>query len=333
VSAAVARVLMSAAARHDLAQALAALQATTGGFEPVTLDAARADPTLQVDAAFISRDITGPSTKTQLTDDVLAAYAVLRRSPQLRWVHSHSAGTDRPIYGELRARGVAVTTSAGANAMVVAQTALGGVLALARRLPQLMQAQRERRWAPLIAGPAPPDLAGQTAVLVGWGPIARTLQPWLTMLGMKVVVVRRSDAAAAPGVPTLRFDAFATALPQADWLILACPLNPQTQRLVDAAALACLKPGAMLVNVARGEVVDEAALVAALQSGRVGGACLDVFELEPLSPASPLWRLPQVIVLPHSAGHAAGNAARVAAIFLDNLERWLQGRPLVNAAE
>jgi len=300
--------------------------------EAVTLEATHADEAMQVQAAFISRDITGRSTKTQLEADLLASYAVLRRSPQLQWVHTHSAGADRPIYAELRARGVAVTTSSGANAEVVAQTALAGLLALARRLPALMAAQRERRWAPHVAAAAlPADLAGQTVVLVGWGPIARTLQPWLAMLGLRVVVVRRSTEQAAPGVETHRFDALAQVLPRADWLVLACPLTDETLRLVDAAALAQLKPGARLINVARGEVVDEAALVEALRAGHLGGACLDVFEREPLPETSPLWNLPGVIVMPHSAGQAAGNAARVADIFIDNLARWLQGRPLRHA--
>jgi len=328
-----ARVLMSGATQRELADALAALQTDAGGFEIVSLEAARAVGSHAVDAVFISRDITGASTKTQLGDDLLASYAVMRRSNALRWVHTHSAGADRPIYGELRARGVTVTTSAGANAAVVAQTALGGVLALTRRFAQSLHAQHEHRWAPLANGPLPPDLAGQHAVLVGWGPIARTLQPWLTMLGLRVTVVRRSAEPAAPDVPTLRFDALASVLPQADWLILACPLNAQTRRLIDGAALQRVKRGAMVVNVARGEVIDEAALIAALQAGQIAGACLDVFEVEPLPADSPLWHLPQVMVLPHSAGHAQGNRARVAALFLDNLKRWLQQRPLINVSE
>jgi phosphoglycerate dehydrogenase-like enzyme len=327
------RLLISAATLAALRERIAALPC-----DPVTLEAAAADATLQVHAAFISRDVTGDTTKLRPSDAVQGTYAVLRRSPELQWVHTHSAGADRPIYGELRARGVSVTTSSGANAEVVAQTALAGLLALARRLPALMAAQRELRWAPHIRGAdhakdLPPDLAGQTVVLVGWGPIARTLQPWLAMLGLRVVVVRRSAAEAAPGVETVRFDAIGTVLPRADWLVLACPLNDQTRRLVDAAALARLKPGARVVNVARGEVVEEAALVAALLSGHVGGACLDVFEVEPLPAESPLWRHPNVMVMPHSAGQAAGNAQRVAEIFLGNLERWLEGRPLVNAIE
>lgn len=326
------RVLMSAAARDALAPRLQAL-AASGGFDVLTLEDAAADPALTVHAAFISRDITGASTKATLSAEIEATYALLRRSPALQWVHTHSAGADRPIYGELRARGVAVTTSAGANAAVVAQTALGALLALARRFPQFQHAQQARRWAPLANEVPPPDLEGQTVVLVGWGQIARRLQPWLAMLGLGVVVVRRSAEAAAPGVATQRFDALGEVLPRADWLVLACALNAQTRRLVDAAALARLKRGAMIVNVARGEVIDEVALVAALQSGQVGGAALDVFEVEPLPAVSPLWRLPQVLVMPHSAGQAAGNAARVSAMFADNLERWLAGQSRVNAVD
>lgn len=325
------KLLLSARTRQELA---AGLHAAAAGLPLalVTLEEVANDNSVQVDAAFISRDITGLSTKHEVLAELAACYRVLRRSPQLAWVHTHSAGADRPIYAELMARGVAVTTSSGANAAVVAQTALAGLLALSRRFPQLMAAQQQRRWAPLVAGPVPPDLAGQTVVLVGWGPIARTLQPLLSLLGLQVVVVRRSAEAAAPGIETLPFTALHSVLPRAHWLLLACPLNEQTRGLVDARALALLPPGAMLINVARGEVVVQAELVTALQSGRLGGAFLDVFETEPLPPDSPLWVLPGVIVTPHAAGHAAGNAARAAGIFLHNLHRWLHGQTLAHRA-
>jgi phosphoglycerate dehydrogenase-like enzyme len=181
-----------------------------------------------------------------------------------------------------------------------------------------------------MAGPLPPDLAGQTVVLVGWGPIAQKLQPLLALLGVHVVVVRRSAEAAGPGIETVHFTALQQVLPRAHWLLLACPLTAETRGLVDAAALAALPAGAQLINVSRGEVVVESALVAALQTGHLGGAFLDVFEHEPLPADSPLWALPGVMVTPHSAGPAAGNAARTAAIFTGNLSRWLQGQPLRN---
>lgn len=325
------RVLVSRQTR-DAHGALLDAAAAGFGLQWVLLEEQDAAAPQQVHAAFISRDITGLSTKQQPLEMLARCYAVLRASPALAWVQAHSAGADRPIYPELRARGVAVTTASGANAGVVAATALAGLLALSRRFPQLIKAQHARRWAPLVgAGPLPPDLFGQTVVLVGWGPIAQALQPHLALLGMKVIVVRRRAAPAAPFVETFSHEELHTVLPRADWLLLACPLTAETRGLVDAAALARLPAGAQVINVARGEVVVEAALTAALQSGHLAGAYLDVFEHEPLDTASPLWGLPNVIVTPHSAGQSAGHAARVAAMFADNLGRWLRGEALAHA--
>ena len=324
------RLLVSARTRDAAAEAINAAAAGLP-MEVLTLEDAAQDDKATVHAAFISRDVTGLSTKTHVLRELAACYAVLRRSPHLAWVHTHSAGADRPIYPELRARGVAVTTSSGANALVVAQTALAGLLGLSRRFPQLMRAQHAHCWAPLVAGPMPPDLAGQTVVLLGWGPIARTLQPLLALLGLQVVVVRHGSTPAGPGIETVPHTQLHSVLPRAQWLLLACPLTHETRGCIDAAALAMLPPGAHVVNVARGEVVVEAALVVALQSGRLAGAYLDVFEQEPLPAASPLWDLPGVLLTPHSAGHASGNVARASALFTDNLARWLRGQPLHNA--
>lgn len=324
------RLLVSAQTRDQLG---ASIEAAAAGrpLELVTLEDVAGDVGQTVDAAFISRDITGLSTKHELREPLASCYRVLRRSPQLAWVHTHSAGADRPIYAELAARGVAVSTSAGANAEVVAQTALGAVIALSRRFAQLFAAQQRREWAPLVGvGPAPADLAGQTAVLVGYGGIGQRLQRWLSMLELQVIVVRHGSAAAGPGIETHRYADLKAVLPRAHWLLLACPLTELTRRLIDAEALAALPRGAMLVNVARGEIVDEAALVQALASGHLGGAFLDVFEHEPLPASSPLWTLPNTLVTPHAASHAAGNAARAAAIFTGNLGRWLRGEPLIN---
>lgn len=323
------QLLLSAQTQAGLAAELQPLLQGTG-VEVVTLEAAATAEHVQVDAAFISRDITGLSLKHVVLQELAACYRVLRRSPQLSWVHTHSAGADRPIYAELMARGVAVSTSSGANAGVVAQTAVAGLLALSRRFPQLMAAQARREWAPLMAGPLPPDLAGQTVVLLGWGPIAQRIQPVLALLGLQVVVVRRTAEPAGPGIETVAFTALHQVLPRAQWLLLACPLTPQTQGLINAAALARLPPGAHVINVARGEVAVESALVAALQGGHLGGAFLDVFEHEPLPAGSPLWGLPGVMVTPHSAGPSAGNAARTAAIFVDKLRRWVHGPALHN---
>ncbi len=325
------RILLSDLARGRLQSAIADVMGDRP-FELVSIESAVASGRRDIDIAFISRDVTGRSTKHELAPALQACYTVLRESLPLQWVHIHSAGADRQVYLDLRARGVQVHTSSGANAEVVAQMALAGLLALARKFPQLMAAQRERRWAPLLGSQAPRDLAGQTVVLVGWGPIGQRIADFLRLLGMKLIVIRHSSPEPSEdGVRMVSFKDFVTVLSQADWLILACPLTDQTRRLVDARALALMPQGAGLINVARGEVVVEQDVIDALRSGQLGSAYLDVFEHEPLSTESPLWTMNNVIVTPHTAGHSDGNAQRVAAMFLENLRRWGERAPLQNS--
>lgn len=321
------KLLLSAATAQRLGPAL---QAGPRPVEVLVAEDLSLDEAGAAEAAFISRDITGRSTKQVLAPATAQFYRLLQAAPSLRWVHVHSAGADRPAYQALRARGVRITTSSGANAEVVAQSALAGVLALARELPRLAEAQRAHRWAPPPLQALPADLHGQTAVIVGWGPIGQALARYLGMLGLQVRVVRRQPQPAGPGLPTVPYGRWHELLPRADWLLLACPLSDETRGLVDDAALQRLPPGARLVNVARGEVVQEPALLAALRSGRLAGAFLDVHAQEPLPPESPLWSMPGVICTPHCAGFSAGNEARVDRLFLDNLAAWRQGAPLRN---
>jgi phosphoglycerate dehydrogenase-like enzyme len=287
-----------------------------------------AEPTLghghgDVNLAFISRDVTGASTKHVVTESLQAFYESLRASPDLRWVHVHSAGLDRPIFPELKARGVAVSPSAGSNSEPVMQTALAGLLALNRRMHVLLDAQREGRWLKATELTVPRDLAGQTAVIVGWGSIGQRLGAVLRLLGVNIAVVRSTADPVDGQTETVAFEDIGKVLPRADWLVLACPLSDRTRKLIDARALAMLPKGAHLVNVARGEVVVEADLIAALQSGQLGGAYLDVYEHEPLDAASPLWHMPNVIATPHAAGHSDGNGRRVDDIWLQKLAQWV----------
>ena len=282
------------------------------------------------EVAFVTRDVTGLSTKHTVLPDTQRVYDLLRAAEGLRWVHIHSAGADRPIFVELRERGVAITTSSGANALVVAQSAVLGLLALARHWPSLLEAQRERRWSPLIATGLPRDLQGQRAVVVGWGPVGKEVGRLLRAFGIDVIVVRRSAAGNESGFETVPVSRLREVLPQADWLLLACPLTPQTRGLIGEAELALMPRHGRLINVARGELIDQEALVEFLRTGRIAGAYLDVFCPEPLPKDSPLWELPNVIVTPHSAGFSDGNQKRVAQMFLDNLDRWAQGKPLLN---
>jgi phosphoglycerate dehydrogenase-like enzyme len=321
------RLLLSREAGAKLA---AQLEPVLGGRPHALLAPGDPDAAL-AEVAFVSRDVTGLSTKHRVLPDTQSMYDALLAAPALRWVHIHSAGADRPVYVQLRERGVQVTTSSGANAPVVAQNALLGVLALARHWPQLAAAQREHRWAPLIATGLPRDLQGQTAVVVGWGPVGQEIARLLRALGLRVVIVRR-QACAAEGVTVVADTQLHEVLPTADWLLLACPLNERTRGLVGARELALLPAHCGLVNVARGEVVDEEALVEALRARRIAGAYLDVFAHEPLPPDSPLWDLPNVVCTPHSAGFSDGNEQRVARMFLDNLARFVRGEPLANIA-
>jgi len=282
--------------------------------------------------AFVSRDVTGLSTKHRILAPTQRMYDALAAAERLEWVHVHSAGADRAAYVDLLRRGVLLTTSSGANASVVAQTAVLGVLYFARHWPQLARARQARRWAPLIETGLPRDLQGQTAVAVGWGPVGQEIGRLLRALGLELIVVRRQRAEDQPGVKMVTHAQLPQVLPRADWLLLACPLTQETRALIGRPELASLPAHCTLVNVSRGEVVDEAALVEALRSNALAGAYLDVFATEPLPADSPLWSLPNVVATPHSAGFSDGNEARVSRMFLDNLGRWLRNEPLVNRA-
>jgi phosphoglycerate dehydrogenase-like enzyme len=252
-------------------------------------------------------------------------------APNLRWMHLPNAGVDHPVFGQLRARGVRLTNSSGAAAEPIAQTAIGGLLMLARGFLRWSAAQRRHEWAPHRADHTPRDLSGQTMVIVGVGAIGNHIGRLAQALGLTVVGVRRRPVTDQDYVDEMHLpSALGDLLPRADWLVLTCPLTDETRGLIGADALARLPANAHVINVARGPIIDESALIAALQSGRVAGAYLDVFEQEPLPADSPLWDAPTVIISPHNSAASTGNAARVSELFLRNLEHWGRGEPLEN---
>jgi phosphoglycerate dehydrogenase-like enzyme len=291
------------------------------------------DPEQRASAADAQRIEVALFSSDVFPDGSRSFYSTLRKAPALRWLQLFNAGIDAPIFAELMARGVRLTTASGTNAEAVANSALAGLLALARGVPRWIAQQREHVWRRTARAAQPPDLRGQRLLLIGAGPIAAHIGGVAGALGLEVAVVRR-DATRVPAWARSAHPpgALAALLPATDWLVVACPLTAETRRLIDARALALLPPRAHLVNVGRGEIVDEAALVEALRSGRVAGAYLDVFEREPLPPDSPLWDLPNVLLSPHDAASSAGNDRRVYELFRDNLGRWLAGEPLVNEA-
>ncbi len=282
------------------------------------------------DIAFMTREVTGSSSKGNPTPELRNFGKVLRGAASLKWLQIHPAGAELPIYRELRERGVKVTTASGATAVTVAHTALGALIAINRRFPLLADAQRRHAWEPRLGARSPRDLKGQTAVVVGLGPIGQNLAPLLKMLGMRVIGVRREATPVPPCDRTIPYGDLASVLPEADVLILCCPASPLTRGLASAATLGAMPKGSLLINVARGVVAVEADVIGALASGQLAGAYLDVFEQEPLDPTSPLWDMPNVLISPHTASHSLGQNEAVFEIFLDNLSRWREGRALRN---
>lgn len=254
--------------------------------------------------------------------------ALLEASPRLRFVQSVSAGTDQFDKAAFKARGVRLASAQGVNERAVAEHAMALILALARQLHHARDNQHRAFWRPMIGDRAirEDELGGKTLVVVGFGRIGQRLGRLARAFDMRVIGLRR-DATPVPDAadavwPIARLH---EALAQADAVALTCPLTAETENLMDAAAFAALKPGALLVNAARGKVVDDAALLAALASGRVSGAGLDVFREEPLPAASPFWSHPAILVTPHTAGETRRYEDNVVDILIDNLERLWRG--------
>jgi len=254
--------------------------------------------------------------------------ALLEQAPKLRFVQSISAGVDQYGQDAFRAKGVRLASAQGVNANAVSEHAMALILAAARLLPQARDNQAKRHWRPMIGEIAQreDELGGKTLLVVGLGRIGGRLARLAKAFGMRVVGLRRDPAVGAEGADEVHAIAsLQNWLPQADIVALTCPLTPETTGLIDADALAAMKPTARLVNVARGKVVDEMALIAALREGRIAGAALDVTVEEPLPETSPLWDLPNVFITPHSAGETQRYEDNVIDILLENLDRLQRG--------
>ena len=252
-----------------------------------------------------------------------------KRAPDLRWMQVPLAGTESYRHLDLwDDPHVAITSAAGVNAGSVAEYVLAAILALGKSLPRMREAQAARRWDRFELG----HLDGKTVGIVGYGAIGRRVAGICQAFGMRVLATRRRPV---PGEPSWVLEAAALhrLLAGSDFVVLALPATKETVGLIGPAELALMPPSAFLINTARGDVVDEAALLEALRTGGIAGAALDVFQAEPLAQNSPFWDMPNVLISPHVAGLFAAYDERLVDLFADNLRRYLAGQPLVNQVD
>ena len=297
----------------------AQLDAVAPGVPRLTLESAEGEKHgyAEVEVVYFSADL--------YPDRMGPFLRALKEVSKLRWLHSFSAGVDNVFFQRLLERGARLTTSSGAQSAPIAQTVMLYLLALSRDLPGWLHDQSRRRWNPREIR----DLQGSVLGVVGLGPIGLEVAALGMAFQMNVIGVRRTPRGDEP-CETWPLARLPELLERVDHLVLALPLTEETHHLIDESALAKMKPDAILVNVGRGGLVDEAALVDALSRGRLGGAGLDVFDVEPLPEESPLWDLPNVIVTPHSSGTSPGNFFRATDLFLENLRRYRAGEPMQN---
>jgi phosphoglycerate dehydrogenase-like enzyme len=259
---------------------------------------------------------------------------LLGRASKLRFIQAIGAGTDQFPLEELKKRGIRLASARGVNYRAVAEHAMALILALSRRLPEARDNQAKGVWRGMIGDLSrrEDELGGKTLLVVGLGQIGGRLAELAKAFDMRVVGLRRDPAAGCGAADAVHaMGEFKSLLPEADFVALTCPLTTQTEKLVDVEALARMKPSAYLVNIARGQVVDEAALVEALAARRIAGAGIDVTVEEPLAPSSPLWGMEHVLLTPHTAGETRRYEDNVIEILRDNLGRLRRGEePLRN---
>jgi phosphoglycerate dehydrogenase-like enzyme len=255
----------------------------------------------------------------------------------LRWIHSPAAGVGAMLFPAMVASPVVLTNSRGNSAVSIAEHVIAVTLALFRRLPLAFERQRERVWAQdeLTLDPPIRTLRGARVLVVGLGAIGAETARLALAFGADVAAIRRRPDAPrdVPVSEVVAPDRLHDQLPRADVVVVAAPQTAETRHLIGAAELALMKEDAELENISRGRLVDETALAAALDRGRLRGAALDVFEEEPLPGDSPLWQHPRVIVTPHISGLHARYWPDAAALFAENLRRFTAGRPLINLVD
>ncbi len=288
----------------------------------ITLDGAPTDDeTAQPDWGWFSADSGfGAAGRT--------LFVGMLKSQRLAWVHTGAAGVDGPVWRQLVDKGAQLTTGHG-QAISIAEYVIAGVLGHFQRLPERRAEQAARRWTRLPFR----EVAGTRWLIVGFGAIGEAVAERARAFGADITGVRRSGAAHPAAHRMARLADVRSLLPEADVVVLAAPLNAETVGLADAAFFAAMQPRSLLVNVGRGGLVDEAALLAALDAGVPEHALLDVFRTEPLPEESPLWTHSRVTLTAHASAFGSGQTARNDALFLENLRRRLAGEPPLYEAD
>jgi phosphoglycerate dehydrogenase-like enzyme len=257
---------------------------------------------------------------------------VFLRAPRLRWVHSRAAGLDTLLFPELIDSPVPLTNSSGVYSRSLGEFVAAAVLYFAKDFPRMRRNQAAQRWETFDVD----ETHGATMGIVGYGDIGRACARLAQALGMRVLALRRRPEM-SHGDPlvdeTLGNDRLHELMARSDYVVVAAPLTPDTRGLVDAAAIAAMKPTGVLVNVGRGAVIDEPALVDALQRRAIRGAALDVFTQEPLPAGHPFWSMEQVLMSPHTADHTATWIDDAMRFFVANVERFVRGEELLNVVE
>ena len=282
------------------------------------------------------------SLPAELPDtDIFVGYSLradqLTHAKKLKWIHSTAAGVAQLMYPELRDSGILVTNPSGVFSIPMAEHTMGLLVALARNFPDSVRHQDHSNWGQQQMWDKPQkltELNGQLLLIVGFGSIGRELAKRARAFDMRVRGVTRSgngdSALAEKIVPAAQLN---EALPHADYVVIAAPETTETRRLIGAGQIALMKPGARLINIGRGSLLDESALIRALESGRLAGAALDVTSAEPLPPESRLWKAPNLFITPHTSAVSTRLWERETALLVDLLERWFAGREMFNQVD
>jgi D-2-hydroxyacid dehydrogenase (NADP+) len=286
-----------------------------------------------------SVEIVAVADRTRLTEEQLRQAEVvlcwdfgpehLTRCPNLRWIHKMSTGVDRMLYPELVASSILLTNSSGAHAIPMAEHVIGVMLAIVKDLPGSFRKQLNHTWGKEYTR----ELCGKTIGIVGTGHVGGEIAKRAQAMEMTVLGLRRRERATDYVDEMYPADRLRDLLQRSDFVVVALPLTRATRHCFGAVEFNAMRSDAYFINIARGEVVQEDALIKALQDGRIAGAALDVAAVEPLPASSPLWDMKNVIITPHTSGHSVNVNARAVALFCDNLLRYQRGEPLINIVD